>query len=785
MPPSRMPTRQMDSSFLVPPYYDTGVIRDLAGRVSCVPVSFSDGKKPKPPCFHNEHYNNNGSSYGYSNGVVPPLLSSSPPCSIHFGEFTPPPSPFGYKSGSGSGFSTILKTPSSVRTAETESIASMSPCRTTNTITRSPLPMTNRMARRPRTPVAALAKQFHHKKKNSKQAYYYDNSNHSRHSNSSRSNCNSPSLGGLDNTDHSIHSSSQSSYAGSTQHTRRQKIKTELCQFYFANEICPYGAGCHYAHGEEELQTKGLLDLQRRGLIEDASTYRVKPCFSHVAMGSCPFGKRCACIHDPRVTGTVQSWLPITETQGNNIMTDINVEGLHQKRRFGILYGDPFVGEPRMSALVNFGGTGDRNRDGYHYGWSDLYNMVANINNNQQTSGVRGGSGNIAIHKRRYNQPVWEVHKLSIALQMHGGTHKFMYKYRPTHCIFNELCMVLDKRAFRLEGGSGKATPLLLSEYRVGNPNHCIVREIAFGPDQDPSVRPVALWFNISEDKVTECTIHRQKLFRWRKQKLQRNIDKEGHNVGFSSPFDSHDSFVMIRPIDCDAFSLVRNILGHRYATVRSERITSIRERSVALEKVAEEFALLHDRFSNLKRHWGAWTYPLASRRRPIDEHTPVPPADAKYAPTSSTSVGEASGSKALGCLNETKEMWESFLSTLEVSKNDKVDDITTATRTSYLLGDFSSVRQNPPRRKRLSVFLRLSQGGIMDTNNRSLPYIKNRYCTSTGSKPKDSYLRQSERCWKSLVLQNDRIQAGEWDIVVDHFTNSSRSQKVLNIIQK
>ena len=288
MSPSRMPTRRMDSSSLVPPYYDTGVIRDLAGRVSCVPVSFF-GKKPKPPCFHYEHCNNNGSSYSYSNGVVPPLLSSSPPCSIHFGEFTPPPSPFGYKSGSGSGFSTIPKTPSSVRTAETESIASMSPCRTANTITRtSPLPMTNRMARRPRTPVAALAKQFHHKKKNSKQAYCYDNSNHSRHSNSnsSRSNCNSPSLGGLDNTDHSIHSSSQSSYAGSTQHTRRQKIKTELCQFYLANEICPYGAGCHYAHGEEELQTKGLLDLQRRGLIEDASTYRVKPCFSHVAMGS-------------------------------------------------------------------------------------------------------------------------------------------------------------------------------------------------------------------------------------------------------------------------------------------------------------------------------------------------------------------------------------------------------------------------------------------------------------------------------------------------------------------
>lgn len=249
----------------------------------------------------------------------------------------------------------------------------------------------------------------------------------------------------------------------------------------------------------------------------------------------------------------------------------------------------------------------------------------------------------------------------------------------------------------------------------------------------------------------------------------------------------------MIRPIDCDTFSLVRNILEHRFATARAERITSIRERFAALENVAKDHVLPHEQFSNLKRHWGAWTYPIASGRLPIDEHTPVPPADAEYTPTSSTSVGETDDPKALGWFNETKEMWESFLSTLQASKNDNVNGIndhnttTTATGTSYLLGDFSSVRQaeNPPRRKRLSLFVRLSQGGIMDKDNRSLPHIKNQLCTSTGSKPKDSYLRQSERCWKSLVLQNDGLRAGEWDIVVDHFTNSSRSQKVLNIVQQ
>ena len=180
------------------------------------------------------------------------------------------------------------------------------------------------------------------------------------------------------------------------------------------------------------------------------------------------------------MTGTAHSWLPVTETQGNNIMTDINVEGLYQKRRFGILYGDPFVGEPRFSAHLTLGVS---DLDDYQYAWSDVYNIVANIDNQQSF---------IAQKRRHSQQQIMDVHKLSIALQMHGGTHKWMYKYRPSHTIFNELCMVLDKRAFHLNGDSGQATPIPLSKYQPKNPKHCMVREIAFGPDNDPSVRPVS-----------------------------------------------------------------------------------------------------------------------------------------------------------------------------------------------------------------------------------------------------------------------------------------------------
>lgn len=67
---------------------------------------------------------------------------------------------------------------------------------------------------------------------------------------------------------------------------------------------------------------------------------------------------------------------------------------------------------------------------------------------------------------------------------------------------------------------------------------------------------------------------------------------------------------------------------------------------------------------------------------------------------------------------------------------------------------------------------------------NRRIPHItKDRVCLTYPRA--DSSNRQSEQCWKALLMSQDNAhQKNEWEIVREHFENS-RSKKVLTILQQ
>ena len=394
--------------------------------------------------------------------------------------------------------------------------------------------------------------------------------------------------------------------------------------------------------------------------------------------------------------------------------------------------------------------------------FADLYKVVCNTTPN----------------KRRRNH-LAEIHKIAIALELRGG-HGWMYKYRPQHVIYEELCMVLQKRAFRMEK-SGKVTSIPINSYNPKNKEHVLVREIAFGPDSDSTVRGVALWFNIPEHEVSECTPQQAKRFRWRRKPNfddQRALDK------LPSVFDSRECFAMIRPIDRDAFDLTSKILNHRHETVKAERLSTLSERFDALNELQRQKEDLQEIFQNHKRSWINWAWPINIGRQCIDHDTSVPPVDGQYTPL----LDEEALEKAL-FEQDNEDMkpvkgaaiepvWNSFVSTCCDIKGSNAEN---------------TPPPQGPFRRRLPIFAKLAQGEEVSPN-RNLPHIISSSCNLWAKKNDHRFIkdtppilsRQSEQCWKALMLKNDDkslLSKNEWEIVREHFQNA-RCKKVLTILQ-
>jgi hypothetical protein len=251
-----------------------------------------------------------------------------------------------------------------------------------------------------------------------------------------------------------------------------------------------------------------------------------------------------------------------------------------------------------------------------HDTFSELYKLICNLNF------ARGGW---VDSNRRHTQHLDMRVKLQIALQMRGGAD-WCYKFRPQHVIHDEMCMVLQHRGFHVEGDHVVEIPLSKCQPRL-NPRHVDVRELAFGPDSDTSVRGVALWFNIDDARVVECTPAQAKRYRFKRGKSK----KDQEEVAAPSVFDQLDCFEMIRPNDAAAFHLATDILRHRLAFLRTESIGAMRERYDELGAREKEKEQLKRRFEALRSHWILWAWPINEGRAKVDKNTYVPKVDGTY----------------------------------------------------------------------------------------------------------------------------------------------------------
>lgn len=599
-----------------------------------------------------------------------------------------------------------------------------------------------------------------------------------------------------------------------------------------------------------------LQDLHDAGLVDQA-TYRTKPCLTWIMTGSCPFGKRCTGIHDTRVSSTWSSWLPHTETQGNTIATDINVDGLFQKRLHSILYDNPLGDQLDLQEALHCPKTafenmyalvcGEANSTAQGGGtnmksWSDGNYRKSNKGSGPAAAAVRKGGA-----RGRATKTVHPIYKLQIALKLRGEAN-WQYKYRPQHVVHDELCMVLQKRAFRITSNDTPATNIKsnskgktkttlpsspsshrfnrsiatsissvqeipLSIYNPRQDGQILVHEIAFGPDADPSVRGVALWFNIDDDDVTLCTPQQAKRFRWKKpmaatKPATAQLDALTTNkISKISVFDSQiENFPMIRPHDEAAFYLVTDMLKHRLAVLKRERITSLKDRFEHLRKLEQQKLLMRDeRFMHQLRDWVAWAWPINAGREHVDVHTPVPPVEGPYCIVRQEVDDNAENDPASDQENLASNiqagsgvhrLWDSFVEQCPMlclepyQSGMSTSNATTSPTTSSAQKPFC----------RLTIFQDLADGKEINTDCRALPHIlKHRAtdmsCGKNGISKCKAIVhpssRHHERCWKALLLLPEKDSNGntitnnnEWSIVRQHFSNS-RSHKVLTILQQ
>jgi hypothetical protein len=344
---------------------------------------------------------------------------------------------------------------------------------------------------------------------------------------------------------------------------------------------------------------------------------------------------------------------------------------------------------------------------------------------------------------------------LQIALAMLGSSD-WTYKYRPQHAIHDELCMVLQDRAFGLTNHY-EVFEIPIEQYNPRSPSCVRVTEIALGPDCETTVRNVSLYFNIDVDSVEMCTPQQAKRFRWK-----RGVKKgEKEKPKQQSKFDTLDGFEMVRPRDAVAFDLVKAAMTHRLAVLQTERISETKQRFSELQKLDDVKKDLQRRFDDMKKDWTTWAWPVNRGREKVDKKTPVPRVEGEY----------NFAKRTTGFGSSTQCIWESFV-------NGPFDK----TNSMAPLSETSSINKSG---KRLPIFRKLALGQPVDLD-RTLPLIAKHAPNLSSGPLADPDEHQKEHCWKALLL-NGMEEAGEvneWEEVREHF-DKSRSKKVLTIIQQ
>lgn len=351
-----------------------------------------------------------------------------------------------------------------------------------------------------------------------------------------------------------------------------------------------------------------------------------------------PMGLRCNMLHDPRVAGSEQWWLPHCVLQSNHLDVDIHVDWDGKYNFAHSHYGHPF-------------GKGVEMND-----WQGFYDEITQRKNAAVKSSCIS-SPFVSTSSSSWSSPrfLTEYQRVQIALTMRHEYEDLnkVYKYRPTHKILNEICMLIQTKVFDVKNAT--VLEIAVDQFDPVNPDHVIVREIAFGKLCSPNDRALALWFNILDGDVEECSAKERLRPKRTERKLldKKNQDKEkiikpvapakvtyAQIIGKSnnrvtryvptSFDDDHPSMEkqihIFCPKDEISHKLVSAIMKHRLDVLHKN---SFEQTDSSIH--GEEFKRLEQIFISIQRHFSTFHWPVNEGRKEVDENTLIPAVDTKY----------------------------------------------------------------------------------------------------------------------------------------------------------
>ncbi len=513
-----------------------------------------------------------------------------------------------------------------------------------------------------------------------------------------------------------------------------------ICSPHSFAMLSPTG---NYAHGKEELKFRNttLRQMESAGRIVNANTYLARPCMNWVMTGACPFGRRCAAIHDPLISGPLDcpAWLPIATAKTN---ARVIIDRLAAHRDSSVHQENPLISqtiwENCRPSPTHQRGTAENTVQGVgsptdlEQVWKDTYQLVCN-------SGV-SISGEEKNIKNVPSQNLTDLQKLCIVRLMHveqnplQENHRQDYVFAPTHSLHSELCMILQTRYFFMPDAAytdaddvlcnDVVKEISMDEFMVFIGKKIIAHEVAFAPKGDYFAN-VSIWFNASPISLEPSMIKRSRRVKQKKKVQIRNEHTHPNANGalisrtsfadFPYGIPGIEPFVPMSPAyDCpESHELIMSIFEHRIDSIIVKNCSSVNEEQS--KRLDARMRQLREKFLFVNKFHETWMWPKREGMGNVTASTKAPPGNIMpYIPLKS--------SKASPCVL----VWNSFVQSFHgmEDRSGNVDDS-----------------------KRLSVFPTLGSGTPLTIEAEPLPHI-----LSNSSKKKLIPTKYCET-WKELLL--------------------------------